>query len=64
MGRESRVKKSRVCSKCKLDFINMSAAQIQVHAFVCDFEKATGIEIIKMGPTNEESNAETESTGA
>jgi hypothetical protein len=54
MGREAKVKKNRTCKKCGLDFIDMTAVQIRVHAFVCNFEKLTGIEIIKMGPANED----------
>lgn len=59
MGREASQKKSRRCRKCRLKFIDMNAAQIQMHAFVCNFEKTTGIEVIKMGPTDAEEDAKT-----
>lgn len=63
MGREARArKKERRCRKCRLSFSNMTAAQIRVHAFVCDFEKFTGIEIIKMGPSDAEEAEETTTT--
>lgn len=63
MGREARTKKKeRKCRKCKLSFLDMTAAQIRVHAFVCSFEKLTGIEIIKMGPANDEEVASENTT--
>lgn len=63
MGRESRaVKSERRCKKCKLSYLNMTAAQIQVHAYVCTLEKLTGIEIIKMGPSHEDEATEITNT--
>jgi len=50
MGRESSVRKARVCWVCNKRFLQMTSEQITTHAFACAFEQRTGIEIIRLGP--------------
>lgn len=55
MGRDARrKKKERKCRTCRVKFLDMTADQIRAHSVVCPLEQFTGIEIIKMGPADDE----------